>query len=251
MMATDSVQAVLTGLLAFVGAHQPGHPLGAAAYSRGHRRGKRDLHPRGVHHRPFPLPCGCLADGQCRPQREQSTGRARRAGHRRGGRGPRGAAFGLDGVSFVVSVITLAAIVARSPAAATQVIPDSQLTPRTAAQGPKALGAWQLVRHERLLQVLLLIVLVANLGSGGLVGVAFPALARGPFDLAADGYGGLLACGAPGGLIGVLAAAHFDPGRRPAIRASWLFLGAKLCCHWSPSWEGRSAPAQTLSSGRE
>ncbi len=136
------------------------------------------------------------------------------------------AAFGLDGVSFVVSVITLAAIVARTPATATQVIPDSQPTPRTAAQRPKALAAWQLLRHERLLQVLLLIVLVANLGSGGLVGVAFPALARGPFDLGADGYGGLPACGAGGGLIGVLAAAHFDPGRRPAIRASWLFLGA-------------------------
>ena len=67
--------------------------------------------------------------------------------------------------------------------------------------------------------MLLLVVLVANLGSGGLVGVAFPALAHGPFHIGADGYGALLACSAAGGLVGVLAAAHLRPGRRPAIRA--------------------------------
>lgn len=89
-----------------------------------------------------------------------------------------------------------------------------------------AASTWQLVRRERFLQMLLLVVLVANLGSGGLLGVAFPALARGPFHLGADGYGGLLACSAGGGLVGVLVATRLGPGGRPALRASWLFLVA-------------------------
>ena len=81
-------------------------------------------------------------------------------------------------------------------------------------------------RRERVLQVLLLVVLVANLGSGGLVGVAFPALAHGPLHLGAGGYGALLACSAAGGLVGVLAAARLGPGRRPALRACWPSLVA-------------------------
>ena len=121
---------------------------------------------------------------------------------------------------------SLAAIRSRRPSPASQAAPDRQPTPPTAAQGPKAPGAWQLVRRERVLQVVLLVVLVANLGSGGLVGVAFPALAHGPFHIGAGGYGALLACSAAGGLVGVLAAAHLRPGRRPALRACCLSLVA-------------------------
>ena len=134
-------------------------------------------------------------------------------------------AFGFDGVSFVVSVSASLPSVPASPPRPLRPPVTAEPTP-SSAEGPKAPGAWQLVRHERLLQVLLLVVLVANLGSGGLVGVAFPALARGSFHLGADGYGGLLACSAAGGLVGVLAAVHFGPGRRPAMRACWLSLVA-------------------------
>ncbi len=136
------------------------------------------------------------------------------------------AAFGVDSLSFVISALSLAAILFHKPVTTTDATPNEQPTAFSPAQEPKALGAWQLLCRERFLQMFLLVILVANFGSGGLFGVGFPALAHGPFHIGAEGYGSLLACFAAGGLIGVLAAAHLDPGRHPAIRASWLSLVA-------------------------
>ncbi len=228
MMATDSAQAVLTGLLALVAVSNQATlwELLPIAVVIGAASGM--FMPGAFAIVPSLLPDDALQAGNA--VLNGSGQLAGLLGPALGGAvvalvGP-AAAFGLDGVSFVVSVISLAAIGARQPANATPATPDSQLAPPTSPQGPKALGAWQLLRHERLLQVLFLVTLVGNLGSGGLVGVAFPALARGPFHLGPDGYGGLLACGAAGGMVGVLAAAHFGSGRRPAIRASGLCLVA-------------------------
>lgn len=142
------------------------------------------------------------------------------------------AAFGVDAVSFVLSVLSLAAALVRNPArSAPPAAASEPVSPAAESAGDetKSPGVWRLLRHERILQLVLLIVLVANLGSGSLE-VAFPVLARGPFQLGADGYGALMACSAAGGLIGVLVAAHVGAGRRPAIRAAWLTLAANAFC---------------------
>jgi len=226
MMATDSAQAVLSGLLALVAASNRAAlwELLPIAVAIGAANGT--FTPGAFSIVPSLLPDDALQAGNA--VLNGSSQLAGLVGPAMGGAvvalvGP-AAAFGLDGVSFVISVVSLAAIWARRPSAASQATPDSRTS--AAIQGPKAPGAWQLARHERVLQVLLLVVLVANLGSGGLVGVAFPALAHGPFHIGAGGYGALLAFSAAGGLVGVLAAAHLRPGRRPAIRACWLSLVA-------------------------
>jgi predicted MFS family arabinose efflux permease len=228
MMATDSAQAVLTGLLALVALTNRATlwELLPIAVAIGAANGM--FTPGAFSVVPSLLPDEALQAGNA--VLNGGSQLAGLVGPAMGGAvvalvGP-AAAFGLDGVSFVISVVSLAAILPRRPSAATEASPDTQPTPATANQGPNSPGAWQLVCHERVLQVLLLVVLVANLGSGGLVGVAFPALARGPFHLGADGFGALLACSAAGGLVGVLVAAHLGPGRRPALRACWLSLVA-------------------------
>ena len=81
-----------------------------------------------------------------------------------------------------------------------------------------------LLARERPLQVMLLIVVAANLGSGGLAEVALPSLAHGPLHDGAAGYGLLLAVIGLGALAGSLAAAAAGGLRRPAFAASWLFL---------------------------
>ncbi len=236
MMATDSAQAVLTGLLAVVALNKQATlwellPIAALI---GAANGM--FMPGAFAIVPSLLPDEALQAGSA--VLNGSSQVAGLVGPALGGAvvvlvGP-ATAFGVDGVSFVVSVISLAAIGARQPAPATPAPRDSRTTPPSSAERPKVPRAWQLVRHERLLQVLLVVVLVANLGSGGLVGVAFPALARSSFHLGADGYGGLLACSAAGGVVGVLAAVHFGPGRRPAIRACWLSLVANASLSLAP-----------------
>jgi MFS family permease len=229
MMATDSAQAVLSGLLALVAASDRAAlwELLPIAVVIGAANGM--FTPGAFSIVPSLLPDDAVQAGNA--VLDGSSQLAGLVGPAMGGAvvalvGP-AAAFGLDGVSFVISVVSLAAIRAPGLSAAPQASPESQPTPPpTTSQGPKAPGAWQLVRRERVLQVVLLVVLVANLGSGGLVGVAFPALARSPFHIGAGGYGALLACSAAGGLVGVLAAAHLWAGRRPAIRACWLSLVA-------------------------
>ncbi len=228
MMATDSAQAALTGLLALVAlANQAAlWELLPIAVLIGAANGM--FMPGAFAIVPSLLPGDALQAGNA--VLNGSGQLAGLLGPALGGVvvalvGP-AAAFGLDGVSFAASVISLAAIATRQHATTTSAAPDRHLSPSTAAQRGKAEGAWQLLRHERLLQVIFLVTLVGNLGSGGLVGVAFPALARGPFHMGADGYGGLLACGAAGGMAGVLATAHFGSGRRPAIRAAGLCLVA-------------------------
>ena len=75
-----------------------------------------------------------------------------------------------------------------------------------------------LLRRSRLLQVLLIVVIAANLAGGGMGEVALPSLAHARFGAA--GYGALLACLAAGGVIGTLAAARTGGLRTPAIFAT-------------------------------
>lgn len=146
------------------------------------------------------------------------------------------AALGVDAASFVVSALTLAGVLAvsrRAPAQAegAAACGNEDLTvpqQNPARGGAEAPGLWQLLRRERFLQVITVIALVANLGASAALDIALPALARGPLSTGPSGYGALVACLAAGGLGGVLVAGQLGRGRRPAIRAAGIFLGAGL-----------------------
>ncbi|HEX3591107.1 MAG TPA: MFS transporter [Pseudonocardiaceae bacterium] len=120
-------------------------------------------------------------------------------------------AFAIDAGTFVVSAITLAGIraVHRAPAVA---VPETKPTVRG------------LLRSQRVLQVMLLITVAANLGSGGLGQVALPSLAHGPLHTGATGYGAMIAAEAVGALLGTIAAGQVRRLRRPAVVASIAFL---------------------------
>lgn len=119
------------------------------------------------------------------------------------------AAFGVDAATFVVSAITLVGIrmVHHRPAAA---------APRTSIRA--------LLRSQRVLQVMLLITVAANLGSGGMGEVALPALAHGPLHASATGFGGMIAAEAVGALLGTIAAGQLRRLRRPTVVASVGFV---------------------------
>jgi hypothetical protein len=71
---------------------------------------------------------------------------------------------------------------------------------------------------------MLLVTVAANLGSGGVDGVAIPSLAHGPLHTGAEGYGALIA----GALLGTLGADQARRARRPAIVGSAAFLAEAL-----------------------
>ena len=167
-------------------------------------------------------------------------------------------AFAVDAASFGVSALALALIVPRTRAslsgagassdgtgsgeldatgagvagadAAGPARPAAQGTPDEAGAEPgKPAGVWSLLRHSRLLQVLIMVAAVANLTSAGTFEVALPALAHMSFG--ATGYGVLVACYGAGAVIGTLAATKAGRLRRPAPVACGAFLlaAASIC----------------------
>ena len=127
------------------------------------------------------------------------------------------AAFGLDAASFAVSAATLLAL-RTTRAASGAAVP----VPRAPdAGGP---GLRTLLRTQRVLTVLIVVNIAANLGSAGLDGVALPELAHGPLHAGAQGYGAILAGFAAGALLGTLAAGQARSPRRPAVTGSSAFL---------------------------
>jgi MFS family permease len=133
-------------------------------------------------------------------------------------------AFAIDAGSFVISALTLAgvrrAVAAPAPAEASATQPEPEPAPGAGA----APTVRRLLRTEPVLRVILLIVVAANLGVGGLIEVAMPTLAHGPLHTAADGYGALVAAFGGGALIGTLAAVLARHARRPALTASAAYL---------------------------
>lgn len=122
------------------------------------------------------------------------------------------AAFGVDAASFALSALSLVLITRTAPTA-----------PAEAAAGAEvAGGVLAMLRNTRILQIILLIVIAANLSSGGLGEVALPKLAHERFG--AGGFGALLACLAAGSVAGTLAAARGGKLRRPVPVASAAFL---------------------------
>jgi MFS family permease len=146
-------------------------------------------------------------------------------------------AFALDAATFAVSAATLAVVRAAeraTPGATPASQPAAGPGPPAKESGPPAgeatgRGAVRLtvvgmLRSERVLQISLLVSVAANLGLGGMSEVALPALAHGPLDSGAGGYGALLAAFGVGALLGTLAAGQVRQVRRPFVLGAYVFL---------------------------
>jgi hypothetical protein len=165
-------------------------------------------------------------------------------------------AFAIDAVSFAVSALTLALIPRKrasgSVAAGAVEVDGTGGTDAggtgTSAAGTSAAGtgggALALLKRSRVLQVILVVVIAANLAGGGMSEVALPSLAHARFGAA--GYGALLACFAAGGVIGTLAAARSGGLRAPVIFASALFLVSAAADALVPYLGGEAGAAAML-----
>jgi predicted MFS family arabinose efflux permease len=136
-------------------------------------------------------------------------------------------AFAVDAASFAVSALSLALIRPR-PSAAAAGGPAGPADGATGQGQPRGTGTraeegvWSLLRRERLLQIIVVVVIAANVAFGGTFEVALPALAHARFG--AGGYGALIACLGAGAVIGTLSAARAGSADRPALVASGSFL---------------------------
>jgi hypothetical protein len=127
------------------------------------------------------------------------------------------AAFAVDAVSFALSALTLLLIPRRAAG-------------RSETAGKEG-GVLALLRGSRALQGILVVVIAANLASGGMGEVALPSLASlAHAKFGAAGYGALLACLAAGGVLGTLAAARCGNLRQPALFAGIVFLPEAAWC---------------------
>jgi MFS family permease len=169
------------------------------------------------------------------------------------------AAFAVDAASFAVSALTLALIPAHEPAGAPAHEPAGAAVPgqrsdegatkegaapeRPQASEPEkqSVGKWL---RWRPMQVVLIVVVAANLAGGGMGEVALPSLAHAKFG--AGGYGALLACMAAGALLGTLAATRTDGLRRPAVFAGALFLVDAVAIALIPYLGGEAGAAAAL-----
>jgi len=164
-----------------------------------------------------------------------------------------GPAFAADAATFVASVLSLAGIRAAqrarhvaAPASGTAGHPDVAGEADMAAHADSAAKAstlWQLARSEAVLQVIFVVILAANLGSGGMAEVALPALAHGPFRAGAAGYGGLLAALGAGSIVGALCAGRATRFSRPAVVGSAIFLAEGAFISVVPYGPAFAAPA--------
>lgn len=145
-------------------------------------------------------------------------------------------AFGVDALSFLVSAASLVAVRA-APHLCTQ--PLATEPDETQATSPTLR---RVITTERIVLLIFVINIVANLGSGGIEEVALPALAHGPFHAGATGYGVLVAAFAGGALVGTLVAAHARQPARPAVIATLAF-GAQTAVMAVVPYLGGTVPA--------
>jgi predicted MFS family arabinose efflux permease len=154
-------------------------------------------------------------------------------------------AFAVDAATFAVSALSLALIRVASPApAASPAMSSRPAEPVSSAEPASPAGRggiWQLLRRERLLQVLVTLAVVANLAFAGTFEVAMPALAHARFG--AGGYGALMACIGAGGVAGTLAAARANRLSRPAVTACLGFLVEALAAALLPYLGGLAGAA--------
>jgi hypothetical protein len=152
------------------------------------------------------------------------------------------AAFAVDAASFGISALTLLCI-PRRPAVGSVAAVAAEAAAGTAEPTPPG-GVLALLRGSRAFQVILVVVIAANLASGGMGDVALPALAHAKFGAA--GYGALLACLAVGGIAGTLGAARTGSLRAPMMFASAVFLAEAVAIALVPYLGGEPGAAALL-----
>ena len=130
------------------------------------------------------------------------------------------AAFAVDAASFGVSALTLL-LIPRQATRGSVAAEAAAAVPETGGPTDQG-GVLALLKRSRALQVILVVVIAANLASGGMGDVALPSLAHASFGAA--GYGALLACYAVGGVAGTLGAARTGDLRAPMMFISAVFL---------------------------
>jgi len=150
------------------------------------------------------------------------------------------AAFAVDAASFGLSALTLL-LIPRRPAGGSVAAGAAEAEAEPDGAGG---GVLALLRRSRELQVILVVVIAANLASGGMGDVALPALAHAGYGAA--GYGALLACFAVGGIAGTLGAARTGNLRAPAAFASAVFLVEAAAIALVPYLGGEAGAAVLL-----
>jgi hypothetical protein len=157
-------------------------------------------------------------------------------------------AFALDAASFAVSAATLAGLRAAHSGTAR---PSTSPAESTGVEGVNVEGAdvadarpakndepapslISVLRSERIIQIVLLVDIAANLGIGGMSDVALPALAHGPLRSGAGGYGAILATLSAGALLGTVVAGQTRGLRRPLVVASIAYLTEAACMGIAP-----------------
>ena len=142
----------------------------------------------------------------------------------------------------------MALIRAKAPRAAGRpgTTEPADASPDTAPETTSATSAtsetlWSLLRGARILQVIVVVVIAANLAFGGTFEVALPVLAHARFG--AGGYGALIACLGVGAVAGTLAAAGGGKADRPALVASACFLTEALAVAVIPFLGGLAGTA--------
>jgi predicted MFS family arabinose efflux permease len=151
-------------------------------------------------------------------------------------------AFAIDAGSFAVSALTLTLIPRRAADGTVSAAADEAAEAGAGDGGDQ--GVLALLKRSRVLQVILVVVVAANLAGGGESEVALPSLAHARFG--AGGYGALLACFAAGAVIGTLAAARTGGLRRPAIFASAMFLVEAVAIALTPYLGGEAGATAML-----
>jgi hypothetical protein len=119
-------------------------------------------------------------------------------------------AFAIDAVSFAISAITLGLIRTKRR--------------RPPARSSSGVGIVGLLRGARVLQIIVAVIVAANLALGGLIAVALPALSHQRFG--ATGYGAVLAVLAGGTMVGSLIGSRSGSMRSPTTGATCAFLVA-------------------------
>jgi MFS family permease len=158
-------------------------------------------------------------------------------------------AFAVDATSFAVSALSLLLIPRQAaPGSVTASAKATAAEASAAGEAPAGAaekgGVLALLKSSRALQVILVVVVAANLASGGMGEVALPALAHAGFGAA--GYGALLACLAVGAVFGALGATRTGSLRTPAIFASAVFLVLSAAIAVIPYLGGEAGAAAAL-----
>ena len=152
-------------------------------------------------------------------------------------------AFAVDAASFAVSALTLA-LIPRKPASRSVGEVEGTGGGTDTGAATASAGVLAFLKRSRVLQVILVVVIAANLAGGGMGEVALPSLAHARFGAA--GYGALLACFAAGGVIGTLSAARTGGLRAPVIFASVIFLAESVAIALTPYLGGEAGAAAML-----